>query len=140
MILIFELIRKFCQSQVLRWEAIIHNYLKGDKMIPTLHRQHNEIQFNPNGFKMLSLLISPCHPAYAENGILIQPHSTGQAYAGFCHCGFYCCSQCAYLNAVHSWNDDIHVIHFLDWCRHAGILCTRYNQKKQVPDCQYKFT
>jgi len=65
---------KFCQSQVPRWEAIIHHHLKRDKVIPSSHPQANEIKHNPNGYEALDLLISPYHPAYAENGILIKPH------------------------------------------------------------------
>jgi len=65
---------KFCQSQVPRWETIIHHHLKRDKVIPSSHPQANEIKHNPNGYKALMLLVFPCHPAFTDNGILIQPH------------------------------------------------------------------
>jgi len=65
---------KFCQSQVQRWEAIIHHHLKRDEVIPSSHPQANEIKHKPNGYEALTLLICPCHPGFAENGILIKPH------------------------------------------------------------------
>jgi len=65
---------KFCQSQVPRWEAIIHHHLKRDKAIPSSHPQFSEIRHSPNGFKALMLVVSPHHPACTDNGILIQSH------------------------------------------------------------------
>ena len=65
---------KFCQSQVQRWEAIMHHHLKRDKVIPSSHPQANEIKHNPNGYEALTLLIYPYHPGCAENGILIKSH------------------------------------------------------------------
>jgi len=57
-----------------RWEAVIHHHLKHNKTISPSHPQHNEVRINPNGFESLMLLFLPCHPAFADNGILIQPH------------------------------------------------------------------
>jgi len=65
---------KFCQSQVPQWEAIMHHHLKCDNVIPSSHPQANEIKHNPNGYEALMLLMYPCHPAFTDNGILIQPH------------------------------------------------------------------
>jgi len=62
---------KFCQSQVPRWEAIMHHHLKRDKVISSSHPQANEIKHDPNGYEALNLLISPCHPGHTDNGILI---------------------------------------------------------------------
>jgi len=54
---------KFCQSNVQRWEAIIHHHLKRDKVIPSTHPQASEIKHNPNGYEALMLLICPyCQP------------------------------------------------------------------------------
>jgi len=50
---------KFFQSQVPRWEAIMHHHLKRDKIIPSSHPQANEIKHNPNGYEALQLLVSP---------------------------------------------------------------------------------
>jgi len=63
---------KFCQSQAPQWEAIIYHHLKLEKVIPSSHPQATEIRHNPNGYEALMLLILPYHPAFAENGILIQ--------------------------------------------------------------------
>ena len=65
---------KFCQSQVPRWEAIIHHHLKRDKVIPSSHPQADEITHNLNGYEALMLLISPYSPGFTDNGILIKPH------------------------------------------------------------------
>ena len=40
----------------------------------------------------------------------------------------------------HNWDDDIHIIRFLDSCQDAGILCTLHQQEKHVPGCKCKFT
>jgi len=65
---------KFCQSQVPRWEAVMHHHLKRDKVIPSLHPQANEIKHNPNAYEALMLLMYPYHPVFTDNRILIQPH------------------------------------------------------------------
>jgi len=127
---------KFCQSQVPRWEAIIHHHLKHNKVIPSLHPQANEIRHNPNGYEALMLLISSFHPNFTENVILIQPHpQQGRRTLDehFCCCEFYCCGQRCYLNTGHNWMDEIHVICFLDSCQHSNILRTLYNKEKHVP-------
>jgi len=136
-------VSKFCQSQAPRWEAIIHHHLKRDKVIPSSHPQANEIRDNPNGCKALMLLISPCHPAFTENGILIQPHpQQGRRTLDehFRRCEFYYYGQRCYLNTSHNWVGDIQIICFLDSCQHSNILRTLYNQEKHVPACWYKFT
>ena len=133
----------FCRSSVPRWMAIIHNHLKRDKAIPTSHPQYSEIRYNPNGFAALSLLITPYHPAFTENGILIQPHPTQGRRSldeHFRRCDFHYYHQQAYLHTIHNWDDDIHLIRFLDSCQYAAILRTLYQQEKHVPGCKYKFT
>ena len=134
---------KFCQSQVPQWEAIIHHHLKRDKVIPSSHPQANEIKYNPNGYKALMLLVSPYHPSFTENGILIQAHpqqSRRTLEEHFCRCEFYCYGQRCYLSANHNWTDEIHIIHFLDSCLHSNVLRMLYNQEKHVPALQCKFT
>jgi len=94
---------KFCQSQVQRWEAVVHCHLKRDKVIPSTHPQANEIKHNPNGCEALTLLICPCHPGFAENGILIKPHpQQGKRLLEdhFHRCEFCCCGQECNLGAV----------------------------------------
>mgnify|MGYP007080209337 CR=1 FL=1 len=113
---------KFCQSQAPQWEAIIHHHLKHNKVIPSSHPQANEIRHNPNGYEALMLLISPCHPAFTENGILIQPHpQQGRRTLDehFRHCEFCCYTQRSHLSTRHDWADEIHVIRFLDSCPSA---------------------
>jgi len=63
---------KLCQSLVSQWQAIIHHHLKRDKVIPSTHPQVGEIKHNPNGYEALSLLITPYHPGFVNNGILIN--------------------------------------------------------------------
>jgi len=67
-------VRKFCQSQVPQWEAIIHHHLKRNKVIPSSHPQANKIHHNPHACEALMLLMYPHHPQFTDNGILIQPH------------------------------------------------------------------
>ena len=89
------------------------------------------------------LLITPCHPAFTSNHILIQQHpQQGKRTLEdhFHRCEFYYYHQYAYLNTDHNWNDENHIIRFLDSCQHAGILHTLYQQEKHVPGCKYKFT
>jgi len=134
---------KFCQSQVPRWEAIIHHHLKRDKISPSSHPQANEIKHNPNGYEALMLLISPYHPGFTDNGILIKPHpQQGRRSLDdhFRRCEFYYYGQQCYLNTSHNWTDAIHLIRFLDSCQNADILCTLYNQERHVPAMQCKFT
>jgi len=134
---------KFCQSQVPRWEAIIHHHLKRDKVIPSTHPQIAEIKHNPNGCEALMLLVSPCHPSYTTNGVLIQSHpqqGRRTLEEHFHRCEFYYYSQRCYLSTTHNWKDEIHIIHFLDSCLHSNVLRMLYNQEKYVPALQYKFT
>jgi len=125
-----------------RWEAVIHHHLKRDKVTSSLHPQFNEIRHNPNGFEALMLLVSPCHPAFTDDGILIQLHPRqGKRTLDehFRRCEFYHCCQRRHLNAKHDWLDDIHVIRFLDSCQHLNVLYTLYNQENHVPACRCKF-
>ena len=134
---------KFCQSQVPRWEAIIHHHLKRDKVIPSTHPQIAEIKHNPNRCEALMLLVSPCHPSYTTNGVLIQSHpqqGRRTLEEHFHRCEFYYYSQRCYLSTTHNWKDEIHIIHFLDSCLHSNVLRMLYNQEKYVPALQYKFT
>jgi len=133
---------KFCQSQVPRWEAIVHHHLKRDKIIPSSHPQANEIKHNPNGYEALQLLVSPYHPGYTDNGILITPHpQQGRRSLDdhFHRSEFYYYGQQCYLNTSHNWTEPIHLICFLDSCQNADILRTLYNQERHVPAMQYKF-
>jgi len=126
---------KFCQSQVPRWEAIIHHHLKRDKVIPSSHPQANEIKHNPNAYEALILLMYPHHPQFMDSRILIQPHpQQGRRSLDehFCCCEFYYYEQRCYLSTAHNWKDDIHLIRFLDSCQNANILRTLYNQEKHV--------
>jgi len=89
------------------------------------------------------LLIAPYHPAFTDNGILIQPHprqGRRSLYEHFSWCDYYYFIQKCYLNTEHDWGKDIHIIRFLDSCEGAAVLRTLYNQEKHVPDCLYKFT
>jgi len=134
---------KFCQSQVPRWEAIIHHHLKRDKIIPSSHPQANEIKHNPNDYEALMLLISPYSPGFTDNGILIKPHpQQGRCSLDdhFRRCEFCYYGQQCYLNTSHNWTDAIHLIRFLDLCQNADILRTLYNQERHVPAMEYKFT
>jgi len=133
---------KFCQSQVPRWEAIIHHHLKRDKIIPSSHPQANEIKYNPNGYEAFQLLVSPYHSGYTDNGILIKPHpQQGRRSLDdhFRRSEFYCYGQQCYLNTSHNWMEPIHLICFLDSCQNADILRMLYNQERHVPAMQYKF-
>ena len=133
----------FCRGSVPRWSSIIHNHLKRDKAIPTSHPQYSEIRYNPNGYAALALLITPYHPAFTENRILIQPHPVQGRRSlddHFRRCDFHYYHQQAYLHTMHNWDDDIHLIRFLDSCQYAAILRTLYQQEKHVPGCKYKFT
>jgi len=133
---------KFCQSQVQRWEAIIHHHLKQDKVIPSMHPQANEIKHNPNGYEALMLLICPYHPGFTENGILIKPHPQQGKRSledHFRHCEFYYYGQECYLGTRHNWDDPIHMICFLNSCQNSGVLRTLYNQERHVPTMRYKF-
>jgi len=85
---------KFCQSQVPRWEAVIHHHLKRDKVIPSSHPQADEIRHNPNGCEALMLLISPYSPGFTNNWILIKPHGLVWQISCRCvteGCGWHCC-------------------------------------------------
>jgi len=133
---------KFCQSQVPRWEAIIHHHLKRDKVIPSSHPQADEIRHNPNGYEALMLLISPYSPAFTDDGILIKPHpQQGKRSLDehFRRCEFHCYGQQCYLGTSHNWEDVIHMICFLDSCQNSNVLRTMYNQERHVPAMQYKF-
>ena len=133
---------KFCQSQVPRWEAAIHPHLKHDKIIPSMHPQIGEIKHNPNGYEALMLVVSPYHPSYTSNGVLIQSHpQQGRRTLDehFRRSELYYYGQRCYLGTNHNWKDEIHLIHFLDSCQHSGILRTLYNQEKHVPMLQHKF-
>jgi len=123
---------KFCQSLVLRWGAIVHHHLKRDEVIPSLHPQANEIKHNPNGYEVLTLLISPCHPGCAENGILIKPHPQQGKRSledHFRRCEFCCYGQECCLGARHNWEDPIHMIRFPNSCQNSGVLRTLHNQE-----------
>jgi len=88
------------------------------------------------------LLISPYHPGFTDNGILIKPHpQQGRRSLDdhFRHCEFYYYGQQCYLNTSHNWTDAIHLIRFLDSCQNADILRTLYNQERHVPAMHYKF-
>jgi len=133
---------KLCQSQVPRWEAIIHHHLKRDKVIPFSHPQIGEIKHDPNRYEALMLVVLPYHPSYASNGVLIQSHpqqGRRTLEEHFHRSEFYYYSQRCYLGTNHNWKDEIHLIRFLDSCQHAGILRTLCNQEKHVPMLQYKF-
>jgi len=133
---------KFCQSQVQRWEAIIHHHLKQDKVIPSTHPQANEIKHNPNGYEALTLLICPYHPGFTKNRILIKPHpQQGKRLLEdyFRRCEFYCYGQECYLGTRHNWDDPIHMIRFLNSCQNSGVLRTLCNQERHVPTMQCKF-
>jgi len=133
---------KFCQSQVPRWEAIIHHHLKRDKVIPSSHPQADEIRHNPNGYEALMLLISPYSPAFTDNGILIKPHpQQGKRSLDehFRRCEFHYFGHQCYLGTSHNWEDDIHMIRFLDSCQNSNVLRMMYNQERHVPAIQYKF-
>jgi len=133
---------KVCQSQVPRWEAIIHHHLKRDKIIPASHPQANEIKHNPNGYEALQLLVSPYHPGYTDNGILIKPHpQQGRRSLDdhFCRSEFCYYGQQCYLNTSHNWTEPIHLIRFLDSCQDADILRTLCNQERHAPAMQCKF-
>jgi len=130
---------KFCQSQVPRWEAIIHHHRKRDKVIPSTHPQIAEIKHNRNGCEALMLVVLPYHPSYALNGVLIQSHpqqGRRTLEEHFRHSEFYYHGQRCYLGTTHNWKDEIHLIHFLDSCLHSNILCTLYNQEKHVATSQ----
>jgi len=89
------------------------------------------------------LLVSPYHPSYMTNGVLIQSHpQQGQRTLEehFRCCEFYCYGQRCYLSTTHNWKDEIHLIHFLDLCLHSNVLRTLCNQEKHVPASQCKFT
>jgi len=86
--------------------------------------------------------LAPYHPAFTDNGILIQAHPRQGRYTldeHFRRCEFYYFMQKCYLNTEHSWNKDIHLKRFINSCAHADVLTTLYNQEKNVPDCAYKF-
>jgi len=133
---------KFCQSQVQRWEAVVHHHLKQDKVIPSTHPQANEIKHNPNGYEALMLLICPYHPGFTENGILIKPHPQQGKRSledHFRRCEFCCCGQECHLGARHNWDDPIHMICFLNSCQNSGVLHTLCDQERHVPTMQCKF-
>jgi len=133
---------RFCQSLVSQWQAIIHHHLKRDKVIPSTHPQAGEIKHNPNGYEALSLLITPYHPGFVDNGILIKQHpQQGKRSLDehFCRCEFYYYQQQCFLGTCHNWMDALHVMRFLDSCQNANILRTMYNQERHVPAMQYKF-
>ena len=134
---------KFCQSLVSQWQAIIHHHLKRDKVIPSTHPQAGEIKHNPNGYEALSLLITPYHPAFIDNGILIKPHpQQGRRSLDehFRRSEFYYYQQQCFMGTYHNWKDTLHIIRFLDSCLNSGVLRTMYNQECHVPAMQYKFT
>jgi len=88
------------------------------------------------------LLVSPYHPSFTDNGILIQAHpqqSLRTLEEHFRHCEFYYYSQQCHLSTNHNWTDEIHIIRFLDSCLHSNVLRMLYNQEKHVPALQYKF-
>jgi len=133
---------KFCQSLVPQWQAIIHHHLKRDKVIPSTHPQAGEIKHNPNGYEALSLLITPYHPGFVDNGILIKPHPQQGKRSRDDHfrcCEFYYYEQQCFLGTCHNWTDALHMIRFLDSCQNANVLRTMYNQERHVPAMQYKF-
>jgi len=134
---------KFCQSLVSQWQAIIHHHLKRDKVIPSSHPQAGEIKHNPNGYEALSLLITPYHPNFIDNWILIKPHpQQGKRSLDehFRRCEFYYYQQQCFLGTYHNWKDALHIIRFLDSCQNSGVLRTMYNQECHVLAMQCKFT
>jgi len=134
---------KFCQSPVPQWQAIIHHHLKRDKVIPSTHPQAGQIKHNPNGYEALSLLITPYHPGFTENGILIKPHpQQGKRSLDdhFRRCEFHYYEQKCFLGTCHNWTDALHMICFLDSCLIANVFRTLYNQEQHVPTMQYKFS
>jgi len=89
------------------------------------------------------LLISPYHPGFTDNGILIKPHpQQGRRSLDdhFRRCEFYYYRQQCYLNTSHNWMAAIHLIRFPDLCQNADILPTLYNEERHVPAMQHKFT
>jgi len=132
----------FCQSQVPRWEAIIHHHLKRDKIIPSTPPPIAKIKHDPNGYEALMLVVSPYHPSYTSNGVLIQSHpqqGRRTLEEHFRRSEFYYYGQRCYLGTKHNWKHEIHVIRFLDSCLYSNVLCTLYNQEKHIPALQYKF-
>jgi len=126
-----------------RWQAIICHHLKRDKVIPSPHPQYNEIRHNPHGYEALMLLVAPHHPAFTDNGILIQPYPRQGKRSldeHFRRCDHYYFIPKCYLKTNRDWGKDIHVIRFLDSCEIAAVIRTLYNQEKHVPECHYKFT
>jgi len=90
----------------------------------------------------LMLLMAPYHPAFTDNGILIQPHPRQGRHTldeHFRRCEFYYFTQTCCLNTEHSWNKDVHLKRFINSCAHADVLSTLCNQEKNVPDYAYKF-
>jgi len=133
---------KFCQSLVSQWQAIIHHHLKRDKVIPSTHPQAGEIKHNPNGYEALSLLITPYHPGFVDNGMLIKPHpQQGKRSLDehFRRCEFYYYQQQCFLGTYHNWTDAPHMIRFLDSCQNSNVLRTMYNQERHVLAMQHKF-
>jgi len=134
---------KFCQSLVPQWQAIIHHHLKRDKVIPSTHPQAGEIKHNPNGHEALSLLITPYHPGFVDNGILIKPHPQQGKRSMDDHlrcCEFYYYEQQCFLGTCHNWTDALHMIRFLDSCQNANVRRTLCNQERHVLAMQHKFS
>jgi len=87
-------------------------------------------------------LITPYHPAFVDNGILIKPHpQQGRRSLDehFRRCEFYYYQQQCFLGTCHNWLDALHMIRFLDSCQNSDVLRTMYNQEQHVPAMQYKF-
>jgi len=90
----------------------------------------------------LSLLITPYHPGFVDNGILIKPHpQQGKRSLDeqFRRCEFYYYQQQCFLGTYHNWTDALHMIRFLDSCQNSNVLRTMYNQERHALAMQYKF-
>jgi hypothetical protein len=132
----------FFASDVTAWATILHNLMKRDKSIPTTHPNYHEIRYNTNGYEALVTLVSPYHPAYTDNNVLLMPHPTQgkrSLETHFRQAEFYYRIQHAYVGTLHDWGNAFYLIRFINSCNFADYLRTIFQQERHVPECQYKF-
>jgi hypothetical protein len=133
----------FYGSDVRNWATILHNHFKKDKVVPSSHPNYEEIRYDTNGYKALQIIMGRFHPAYTDNGVLIQGHPQQDRLTledHFRQAEYHYRIQTAFMNTSHDWTHPVHVIRFLDSCKYSAYLRTMYDQERHVPACAYKFT
>ena len=120
----------------------IHNHLNKDKVVPSNHPYYQEIRYDPNGYHALQILLSPYHPAYTENHVLVAAHpqqGKRSLEEHFRQCQFHYRIQKAFSGTEHDWGNEVTMTRFLESCVYGAYLRTMWQQERHVPSLQYKY-